>query len=110
MVEQGQIIVKDNGAFGAWDYDMLANEWDDLPLAEWGLPSWVGTQEEDVDILQDLTIETGSKAGENKSGFSAITFLFPTEEAGEVNAWISDHSKDELTAKILEICRTAEAK
>ena len=105
-----EIVVKDNGAFGAWDYDMLANEWDDLPLAEWGLPSWVGTQEEDVDILQDLTIETGSKAGENKSGFSAITFLFPTEEAGEVNAWISDHSKDELTAKILEICRTAEAK
>ena len=110
MEKLREIVIKDNGAFGSWDYDMLANEWDDLPLTEWGLPSWVGTQEEDVDYLQDLTIETGSKAEESKSGFSAITFLFQAEEAGEVNAWISDHSKDELTAKIVEICRIVEAK
>lgn len=36
-----EIIIKDNGAFGSWDYDMLANEWDDLPLKEWGVDvSW----------------------------------------------------------------------
>jgi len=32
--------MKDNGAFGAWDWDALANEWDDLPLADWGVPAW----------------------------------------------------------------------
>ena len=32
-----EIIIKDNGAFGSWDYDMLANEWDDLPLSDWGV-------------------------------------------------------------------------
>lgn len=35
-----EIVIKDNGAFGAWDYDMLANEWDDLPLPDWGVPAW----------------------------------------------------------------------
>lgn len=35
-----EIIIKDNGAFGSWDYDMLANEWDDLPLSDWGVPAW----------------------------------------------------------------------
>ena len=35
-----EIVVKDNGSFGAWDYDALANEWDDLPLQDWGVPSW----------------------------------------------------------------------
>lgn len=40
--------MKDNGSFGAWDYDALANEWDDLPLQDWGVPSW---KEEDVDDL-----------------------------------------------------------
>lgn len=35
-----EIIIKDNGLFGSWDYDMLANEWDDLPLSDWGLPTW----------------------------------------------------------------------
>lgn len=33
--------ILDNGSFGAWDYDRLANEWDDLPLKEWGVDvSW----------------------------------------------------------------------
>lgn len=35
-----EIVVKDNGSFGAWDYDALANEWDDLPLGDWGVPAW----------------------------------------------------------------------
>lgn len=35
-----EIVVKDNGSFGAWDYDALANEWDDLPLSDWGAPIW----------------------------------------------------------------------
>ena len=32
--------LKDNGSFGAWDYDTLANRWDDLPLTDWGVPAW----------------------------------------------------------------------
>lgn len=35
-----QIVIKDNGSFGAWDYDQLGNEWDDLPLVDWGVPAW----------------------------------------------------------------------
>ena len=34
------VVIKDNGAFGAWDFDALANEWDDLPLTDWGVPAW----------------------------------------------------------------------
>lgn len=35
-----EIVIKDNGSFGAWDYDALANEWDDNPLGDWGVPAW----------------------------------------------------------------------
>ena len=35
-----EIVIKDNGAFGSWDFDALANEWDDLPLGDWGVPAW----------------------------------------------------------------------
>lgn len=35
-----EITILDNGSFGSWDYDMLANEWDDLPLADFGVPAW----------------------------------------------------------------------
>lgn len=40
--------MKDNGSFGAWDYDALANEWDDLPLVDFGVPAW-----EDDDEMPD---------------------------------------------------------
>ena len=33
-----EIVIKDNGSFGQWDFDMLSNEWDDLPLSDWGVP------------------------------------------------------------------------
>lgn len=35
-----EVVIKDNGSFGEWDYDLLANEWDSLPLADWGVPNW----------------------------------------------------------------------
>jgi hypothetical protein len=35
--QQREFVVKDNVGFGEWDWDELANEWDDDPLAEWGL-------------------------------------------------------------------------
>lgn len=31
-----EIVIKDNGSFGAWDVDALKNDWADLPLEEWG--------------------------------------------------------------------------
>ena len=34
-----EIVIKDNGSFGAWDYDALANEWD-VPFTDWGVPAW----------------------------------------------------------------------
>ena len=35
-----EIVVKDNGAFGEWDMDALANEFHDKPLVAWGVPAW----------------------------------------------------------------------
>ena len=36
-----EIVLKDNGQFGSWDYDELANNWDDKPLNDWGVKAWV---------------------------------------------------------------------
>ena len=32
-----EFIIKDNLAFGEWDWDMLANEWDAEELGDWGM-------------------------------------------------------------------------
>ena len=35
--EQREFIIKDNVGFGEWNFDALANEWDDVELTEWGM-------------------------------------------------------------------------
>jgi DNA modification methylase len=49
--EKKEFIVKDNVGFGEWDWDSIANEWDDLPLSDWGLdvPGFEMVEDETTD-------------------------------------------------------------
>jgi hypothetical protein len=38
--ERKQFIIKDNVSFGTWDYDALANGWDEQSLGDWGMDVW----------------------------------------------------------------------
>ena len=38
--QQREFIVKDNVGFGEWDWDILANEWDNEQLEDWGFDVW----------------------------------------------------------------------
>ena len=60
--------MKDNGSFGSWDYDALANEWDDLPLTDWGVPAW-----ETGDALAKGLSTEGREGAE---GYDAFTEKF----------------------------------
>ena len=58
--EQRQFIIKDNVGFGEWDWDMIANEWDEQELTDWGLdlPKDFGIQleadEDDYEIPDEI--------------------------------------------------------
>jgi hypothetical protein len=41
--QKREFVIKDNGSMGEWDFDLLANNWSDLPLDDWG-----------VDLLEDF--------------------------------------------------------
>ena len=46
--QKREFIIKDNSMFGTWDMDILANEWGDIPLAEWGVDiskAWTAGEE-----------------------------------------------------------------
>lgn len=49
-----EIVLKDNGMFGEWDTDALANEWDDLPLADWGVKIW-GMEDNGIENKEENT-------------------------------------------------------
>lgn len=38
--EKKRFVIADNVNFGEWDYDLLANEWDNDLLLDWGLDTW----------------------------------------------------------------------
>lgn len=38
--EQQQFIIKDNTSFGNWDFDKLANAFDEKDLGDWGMDVW----------------------------------------------------------------------
>lgn len=46
-----EFIIKDNVGFGEWDWNKLANEWDDLPLVDWALDVWQPDLELDLDAF-----------------------------------------------------------
>lgn len=61
ILKKKEIVAKDNGSFGDWDYDALANKWGDLDLAGWGVsipPEW-GAAAADA-------AETDSRVGQAK--------------------------------------------
>lgn len=44
------IVIKDNGSFGQWNWDELANSWEDMDLVGSGvIKSWVGSADEEID-------------------------------------------------------------
>lgn len=104
-----EIVLKDNGSFGEWDFDALANEWDDLPLADWGLPDWLSSNNEELDL--DLNGKIMSKGNvEAAAECFAITFVFPIHQKESIEAYIEENGKDFLTEKIIDLCQIVEAK
>ena len=59
-----QFVITDNISDGGWDYDVLANEWDDLPLEEWGINTsgWGNIEEDEAAPIEEG--EPDSKLGE----------------------------------------------
>ena len=82
--------ILDNGSFGDWDMDMLANEWDDLPLREWGIdmPDW---EQKDVsEVSPDDFGEAFALPDGDKEPFQQMTFMLADAQAAEVKEAIEE--------------------
>ena len=91
--KQNEFIIKDNVGFGEWDWDVLANEWNESELTEWGLdlPVNFETQleaEEDEFDVPEGGIETDIVLGD----------LF---EIGEHRLLCGDSTDSDQVAKLM---------
>ncbi len=47
-----EYTIKDNNGYGEYDWDILANEWDEMPLADWGV---------DMPAFEEMKEESGEQ-------------------------------------------------
>ena len=73
--QKKEFIVKDNVGFGEWEWDMLANEWDSVQLAEWGLDVWKNKDDLEEPLFDELTEENKNKPSVIKITFANINDL-----------------------------------
>jgi hypothetical protein len=87
--KQREFLIKDNISGGEWDWDLLANEWDNEELVEWGLDVW--TQQMDVNEMNesDINIQEEFDPIGNSSGLQRVVFIFDGPE--EAESWLSQH-------------------
>jgi hypothetical protein len=82
--QQNEFIIKDNSNFGTWNWDDLANDWDDEKLVEWGLDLPVFFNDSD-DLGTDFSLPDGDKAP-----FQQMTFTLADEQAEQIKNAIAD--------------------
>jgi ParB-like chromosome segregation protein Spo0J len=82
--QQREFLIKDNTSGGEWDWEVLANEWDNEQLEEWGL-DLVGFDANAEDFGEDFSLADGDKAP-----FQQMTFTLADEQAEQIKNAIAD--------------------
>jgi hypothetical protein len=81
LEEKRRFAIEGNVEFGDWDMDMLGNEWDDLPLDEWGvLPATWGAEAVDVNELWEQNGMPDYGDPSSKKPFRSVMVHFQTQD------------------------------
>jgi hypothetical protein len=86
--QKKEFIVKDNVGFGEWEWDMLANEWDSVILAEWGVDVW--QNEDDIETTDEFSLPDG-----DKSNLEQITYTLSSEQSNIIKEAVKDIKQTE---------------
>lgn len=87
--QKQEFIIKDNVGFGSWDWEVLASEWDNGLLCEWGLDV-IGFDVNPDEYGEDFSLPDGDKAP-----FQQMTFTLADEQAEQVKNAIADIKQTE---------------
>jgi hypothetical protein len=95
--QKKEFIVKDNVGFGDWDWDILANEWDNIKLNEWGMDVW--QPQKDLD-LEDFFVQDNSEPAEEKN---KIILEYTEEDYNKILEAFKNHNgtKEEIVFNLL---------
>ncbi len=81
--QKKEFIVKDNVGFGEWEWDILANEWDSVQLADWGLDVW--QNEDDIETTDEFSLPDG-----DKGNLEQITYTLSSEQSNIIKEAVQE--------------------
>tara|TARA_R100001530_G_scaffold3039_1_gene4714 strand:- start:603 stop:1142 length:540 start_codon:yes stop_codon:yes gene_type:complete len=98
--QKKQFIIKDNVGFGEWDWDILANKWDNLELGNWGMDVWQPQEEIDLDNFFEEDTTDKEKENTNK-----IILEYSEEDYNKVINKFNSMSgaKEEILFRLLKL-------
>jgi len=82
--QEKEFLIKDNVGFGEWDWDIIANEFNDEQVIEWGLDLPVYFNDSD-ELGTDFSLADGDKAP-----FQQMTFTLADAQAEQIKNAIAD--------------------
>ena len=92
--QQSEFIIKDNVGFGEWDWDMLANEYDEQDLKDWGLDFPLFESIDELEAEED-DFETP------EGGIETDIVLGDLFEIGEHRLLCGDSTDSDAVAKLM---------
>lgn len=125
--EKREFIIADNASFGEWDYDKLANEWDNEDLATWGVDVWQpeppmksgnagGLAQAEGDVVfdttnlppelqgQDITPDDLPKIeGSDETLMERVILVYPKDRVAEVAQLLGLEKIDKVVYNLKEI-------
>jgi hypothetical protein len=113
--KQKEFVIKDNVGFGEWDWDDLANNWDEEELNDWALDVWVNKESDDLLAFGEDTEEETAKAPKiTDEGYSLFEIIMLHENKVHLFDILNKVKKEFLFDKtedaLMEIIRVYENK
>ena len=97
--QKKEFVIKDNISSGEFDFNVLANEWDQTDLIEWGIDEYkLGSNLENIDLDSFFEEDTTQKENKNK-----IILEYSDEDFELINDALKLHSgsKEDIFFKLL---------
>jgi len=125
-VREREIVVRDNISNGEWDMEALANEWNELPLSEWGvtipehyineeLRKELATEEERTlagktaeEAIEAMTAKIKKAASDNPRKINSALAVIVNNGRGNACLFLSDPNTQDIVSELKRLAAAGE--
>lgn len=99
-----EIVIKDNGAFGGWDWEAIAEDWNVDELKEWFFDTSFLMETDGGSYDLELK-DVGNRTAPGSNEFQ-MTFIFPNTVRGILEAYVKANGKAPIVDCIIALAKS----